>query len=70
MANTIPARKSSVAHEWTQCGFQFGSAHVQAITELPHQRVAIGIDTPIDSLQIFATKDGKLRVYRNRVELK
>jgi hypothetical protein len=51
-------------------GFQFGSISVTRLsTEEEKGCVVIGIKSPKTDIQIYATKTGKIRVYKDGTEL-
>ena len=57
----------------TKCGFEWGSAHVQrAFSDNTRGWVTLTLDTPKhaghNSLQIYVTKTGKVRIHDSRGE--
>lgn len=54
----------------TEYGFQFGAANVSCICSDDAKGWAIiGVSTPKAELQIYTTRTGKIRVFKNNQEL-
>jgi hypothetical protein len=54
----------------TDYGFEWGSAHVERLFGDETGHIVIGITTPKAKLQIHVTKTGKIKVFKDGVELK
>jgi hypothetical protein len=62
-------KKADVNHSArTMSGFEFGAATVEAFTHDKRGNV-IGVTTPRDSLQVFVTPTGKIRLFLNGAEV-
>ena len=56
---------AATAEGTTDFGFQFGAAKVERWTKDKRGGVVIGITTPKETIQVYVTKTGKVRVFAN-----
>lgn len=61
----------TIRRETTQFGFNFGAAVVTRLHANEEKEwVLIGVNTPKAALQVYVTKTGKIRVWKDGKELK
>ena len=60
-----------IPYRETEYGYKWGSANVERLSsDEKNGWVVISIRTPKGEVQVYATKTGKLRVYKDNKELK
>jgi hypothetical protein len=61
----------TIKYKETPFGFEYGSIQVQRIfSDKKRGLVTVGITSPKQEIQVYATKTGKIRVFRQDKELK
>ena len=61
----------AIRAEVTNYGFNFGSVEVTRLFSRPEDGyVVIGITTPKGSLQVYASRTGKIRIFKAGKEMK
>lgn len=59
-----------IHYQETQYGFEYGSAKVNRLySDEKTESVTIGIDSQKSRVQVYVTKTGKIRVYKDGNEL-
>lgn len=61
--------KDEAPSETTEYGFRFGAALVERAANLGHGRVVVRVTTPKGTLDVYATKTGKMRVFLGDQEI-